>query len=99
MTIKSLEKQLKKLEKVAEKEERTAALKRKRKELKRKIRELKYRKYLRAGEKVRGGVGRLGSGAKKIWGKMKEMEEKDMKKRKKKAPQENYLDRLNKALS
>ena len=92
MTTKNLEKQLKKLEKIAEKEEKIAALKRK-------IRELKYRKYLRAGEKVRRGVGRLGSGTKKIWGKMKEMEEKDMKKRKKKVPREDYLDRLNKALS
>ena len=92
MGTKNLEKQLKKLQKVAEKEE-------KEKELKRKIKVLKYRKYIRAGEKVREGVGRLGSGTKKVWGKMKEMEEKDMKKRKKKVPQEDYLDRLNKALS
>lgn len=96
--MKDLKKQLKKLQKIAEKEEKTATLKRKTKELKRKIRELKYRKYLRAGEKVRRGVGRLGSGTKKVWGKMKEMEEKDMKKRKKKVSEEDYLDRLNKAL-
>lgn len=93
MSIKRLEKELKKQQKIAEKEEKEAILKRK-------IKELKYRKYIKAGERVRGGIKRLGSGTQKILGKMKEMENKEKKQNKKKFPiKEDYLARLNKALS
>ncbi len=92
MTTKNLEKQLKKLEKIAEKEEEE-------KELKRKIKVLKYRKLIRAREKIREKATRLGLGTKQLWKKMKEMEDKSIKKNKKKVPKEDYLDRLNKALS
>lgn len=91
MGIKSLEKQLKKLQKTAEKEQ-------KEKELKRKIKEVKYRKFIKARERIREKAARLGYGTKKLWKKMKEREEKNLKKTKKKIPQEDYLTRLNKAL-
>lgn len=91
MEIKNLEKQLKNLQKTAQKEERAA-------ELKRKIKALKYRKFIKVREKIREKAERFGYGTKKVLKKMKEMEEKK-KKTKKKVPQEDYLDRLNKALS
>jgi len=92
MSIKKLEKELRKQQKIAEKEEKAA-------ELKRKIKALKYRKFIKVREKIREKAERLGYGTKKLLKKMKEMEEKKKKKSKKKVPQEDYLTRLNKALS
>lgn len=92
-TIKSLEKQLKELKKIVKKERKEA-------ELKRKIKELKYRKLIEARERIRKGAGRLGTGTKKLWKKMEEIEKKSLHgKKRKKVPQEDYLSRLNKALS
>ncbi len=71
----NLEKELKELQKKYKK-------KAKEKELKKKITQLKYRKYLLAGEKVRTGISRLGAGSKKVWQKMKEMEEKEARRNK-----------------
>ena len=92
MTTKSLERQLKKLQETAKEEERTA-------ELKRKIKALKYRKVIKAREKIREKAATLGYGIKNLSKKMKEMEEKKASKTKKKIPQEDYLTRLNKALT
>lgn len=92
MVIKKLEKELKKLQKIAEQEEKTA-------ELKRKIKRLKFRKFIKAREKIREKAMVLGYGTKKLLKKMKEMEKKKKRKSKKKVPKEDYLERLNKALS
>ena len=86
--MKKLQKELKKLRQAEAKRLKT-------KELKRKIWILKHGKYLRAGEKVRKVGGRLGEGSRKLWSKMKEMEEKEGKK----YSGENIGDKINDALN
>jgi len=88
MKKKKLQKELKKLR-------QTEAKRLKTKELKRKIWILKHGKYLRVGEKVREAGGRLGEGSRKLWSKMKEMEEK----KGKKYSGENIGDKISDALS
>lgn len=99
MTTKQLQMEYRRLRNLEEK--RLKALERKRKEqtLKRKIRGLKYGKYLRAGEKVRVGAGRVGTGMKKVWGKMEAMEKKGLQKKRKRVPQDNFTSRLNRAFA